>query len=128
MTVPKMPNDCPQNAKGRPPPGKRPLAIFVEWSLLVLPDVLRLEPLRALHDVELHAVAFGERPETVHLDGGVMDEDVLPTLLRDEAETLAVVEPLHSALRHETLPSFRYGRIHPPSFRAEIGSRTSFSD
>src|SRR5256885_289765 len=46
------------------------------------------------------AVAFGERAEALGLDGGVMDEYVLPALLRDEAEPLAVVEPLHSTLRH----------------------------
>src|SRR2546422_5173857 len=64
-------------------------------------------------DVELHAVAFAERAEAVHLDGGVMDEDVLAALLRDEAKPLAVVEPLHRTLRHEE-PSLCYGRVRRP--------------
>src|SRR5262249_53286850 len=60
-----------------------------------------------------------------------MDKDVLAAFLRDEAEALAVVEPLHRALRHEK-PSLCYGRVHRPGFSPLafvpagewIGSRT----
>src|SRR5438552_810056 len=119
----------PHKCEGPPPPGKRPFAI-VE-SLLVLPDVLGLQALRSLHDVELHAVALGQRPEALHLNGGVVDEYVLSALLRDEAEALAVAEPLHRALRHESLLFVTDG--HPPCPRrvvppVEIGSRPWVSD
>src|SRR5438445_2812119 len=69
---------------------------------LLFADVLGLQSLRPLRNLELHAVAFGERAEPVHLDGGVVDEHVLAALLRDEAVPLAVVEPLHGTLRHVT--------------------------
>src|SRR5215470_13041953 len=84
---------------------------------LLFAYVLRLQALRPLHDLELHPVAFRERPESLHLDGSVVDEDVLAAFLRDEAEPLAVVEPLHRALRHEK-PSLVNGRVPPCRFTA----------
>src|SRR5688500_11339134 len=62
--------------------------------------VLRGRALLPLHDVELHALALVERLEAPALDGGVVDEQVLASVLgRDEAEALVVVEPLDGALR-----------------------------
>ena len=43
-------------------------------------------------------LALGEAAETVRLDGGVVDEAVLGTVLgRDETVTLGIIEPLHGA-------------------------------
>src|SRR6266571_393358 len=114
----------------RPPPPGSGLSLL--WSpLLVLADVLGLQALRSLDDVELHAVALHQRPEALHLNGGVVDEYVLPALLRDEAEAFAVVEPLHRALRHVAFSLLR--TVSPPCPRRvvppiEIGSRTPVSD
>src|SRR5262249_22177535 len=45
-----------------------------------------------------------EGAEAVHLDGGVVDEDVGRAVVRgDEAVALVRVEPLHGALRHVLL-------------------------
>src|SRR5262249_26337778 len=65
-----------------------------------LADVRGLQTLRALHDLELHRLTLGEAAETIHHDGGVVDEHVRRPLARDEAKTLRVVKPLHSALFH----------------------------
>src|ERR1041385_3033371 len=74
-----------------------------------LADVARLQALRPLDDLELDALALGQRLETVPLDRGEVHEHVLATLLRDEAETLGIVEPLHGTRRHFRTPSGRGG-------------------
>src|SRR5436853_6483004 len=52
--------------------------------------------LLALHDVELHAIAFSERLVAAALNRRVVDEAIFfAALTRDEAETLLIVEPLH---------------------------------
>src|SRR5580765_6478056 len=53
-----------------------------------------------LHDVELDALALGQRLEAAALNRRVMDETILLSILgRDEAKALGVVEPLHFASR-----------------------------
>jgi len=56
--------------------------------------------------------ALGEGAEPVRLDGGVVAEHVVaPAVLRDEAEALRIVEPLHSTSSH---PSVRSARVADP--------------
>src|SRR5437867_886180 len=64
-------------------------------------DVSRLKTFRAASDLELHAVPFGQALEALSLDGAEVNEHVLAALLRDEAEALRVVEPLHCSLCHD---------------------------
>src|SRR5690606_13581250 len=55
--------------------------------------------LLALHDIELHRLAFLQALEAVRLNRRMVDEAVLaPVLRRDEAESLVVIEPLDCAL------------------------------
>src|SRR5688572_7703901 len=69
-------------------------------SAAQLDDVLRRRALLALHDIELNPLTLGERLEAAPLNGRMMDEAILLTILAgDEAETLRVVEPLHGAGR-----------------------------
>src|SRR3954452_13986256 len=63
-------------------------------------DGVGLRTLRALDDLELHALPLVEGLVPVHLDGRVVDEDVLTAVDGDEAEALLGVEPLHGALCH----------------------------
>src|SRR5687767_11798810 len=63
-------------------------------------DAVRLGALGALDDLELDPLALFEALVPVHLDGRVVDEDVLAPVDGDEAETLFGVEPLHGALCH----------------------------
>src|SRR5262249_55252361 len=65
-----------------------------------LPDVGRLQPLRASRDLELDLISLAQALEALGLDGAVVDEDVLAALLGDEAESLRIVGPLPSSLCH----------------------------
>jgi len=59
--------------------------------------------LGALLDGELHLLALFEGLEAFALDGGEVDEHVVPAVAADEAVALGVVEPLDradDALRH----------------------------
>src|SRR6185312_11047175 len=65
-----------------------------------LDDVFGRGALGALDDVELNALAFGERAESVALDRRVVNEAVLLSAFGgDKAKALSVVEPLHRAGR-----------------------------
>src|SRR5437763_11444467 len=61
-------------------------------------DVRGLRALRALHNLERHALAFGQRLVAVHPDRREVHEDVIAALALDEAEALLVREPLNGAL------------------------------
>src|SRR5262249_13187519 len=82
-------------------------------------DVRRLQALRALHHFELHPLAFDQRAEAFRLDGSVVAEDVLATaVLRDEAEALRIIEPLHFTSSHFRDTSFVVpARSLRPEFR-----------
>src|SRR5438067_4530419 len=64
-------------------------------------DVARLLALRAGRDFELHLLAFLQGFEARHVDCREVREQILTaTIGSDEAETLGVVEPLHSTCCH----------------------------
>src|SRR5207253_2693667 len=63
-------------------------------------DRVGLGALRSLHHLELDALVLIEGLVAVGLDGRVVDEHVLATVLGDEAVALLVVEPLHDTLCH----------------------------
>ena len=63
-------------------------------------DVLRGGALLALHHIELDLLALGQRLESTGLNGRVMNEAVLLSVLSgEEPEALVVVEPLDGAFR-----------------------------
>jgi hypothetical protein len=65
----------------------------------------RLEPFGSFLKIELNRLTLFERAESVHLDGGVVYEDISPTIrLRDEAEALLGVEPLDCSGSHGGIP------------------------
>jgi hypothetical protein len=66
-------------------------------------DVLSLPALGALGDCELYALAFLKGTETLRLDRGVMDENVLTVVPAQKSKTLSVVKPLDCALFHDVL-------------------------
>src|SRR5207249_7513981 len=80
-----------------PPPG------ILELGLA---NVRGLETLGAACHLELHLVAFRQTLEPLRDDRAEVDEDVLAALLRDEAATLRIVEPLDSTLYHDSNLSF----------------------
>src|SRR6266513_4768077 len=69
-------------------------------------DVRRLQAFGAALHFELDLLAFLQRLEAVHLDRGVMREQIFAAFSRgDEAEAFGVVEPLDGTGRHLHLPS-----------------------
>src|SRR6267143_1406213 len=68
--------------------------------LVDLANVLRREAFRPTRHLERHLIPVREALEAVALDRGVVDEYVLALTLRDEAETLRLVEPLHGSCVH----------------------------
>ncbi|KAL2333804.1 hypothetical protein Fmac_015017 [Flemingia macrophylla] len=62
-------------------------------------------------DAELDAIALEEGPVAVGSDGGLVDEEILAAVVGlDEAEALAVVEPLY----HSRESLFRHDSTHKP--------------
>src|SRR5207237_5087012 len=61
-------------------------------------DVRGLRALRALHNLERHLLAFGQRLVAVHADRREVHEDVVAALALDEAVALLIREPFHGAL------------------------------
>src|SRR5262245_2746338 len=73
--------------------------------------LLGLRTLLALGNLEFDARPVVERLVAVHLDRGEVDEDVLPTVNRDESVPLLAVEPLDGALCHCALPHSAVPRV-----------------
>src|SRR5215217_8775898 len=70
-------------------------------------NVLGLRPLPALAYLVGDLLALLEGPEPAALYGGVVDEDVLTTVVRgDEAVALLGAEPLYCSLGHQSVPAF----------------------
>src|SRR3954468_17681589 len=94
----------PENGGARQPRGPGRLLKCLEIArVLPLPDVRCLRALRSFRHLVLDLLAFGETAETFHLDGGVVDEHVLPSAIRSyEAIALCIVEPLHSTSCHSS--------------------------
>src|SRR4051812_28936419 len=65
----------------RPSRDEPPGALIALLSLADLADVLGLGTLGALTEVELDRVVLGQRAEAFRLDGGVVDEHVLATVV-----------------------------------------------
>jgi hypothetical protein len=61
-------------------------------------DVRSLEAFGALRKIELDSLAFVQRPVSILLDGGIVDENILAGRALDESVTFSSVEPLHRTL------------------------------
>lgn len=63
-------------------------------------DVLRFQTPLAGHGFKRHGFAFIQGLVPPAEDGGVVDEDILPGVLDNEAKPFFVVKPLHFAACH----------------------------
>src|ERR671911_1040012 len=68
------------------------------------PNVGGLLALGAVDDVELDRLTLGERAVSLALDRGEVNEHVVLSFTRDEAEALLVAEPLDGALLCQPMP------------------------
>jgi hypothetical protein len=48
-------------------------------------------------DRKLHHLVFVESPITIHLNGGEMNKNIIPTILIDKAITLDSIEPFNNS-------------------------------
>src|ERR1700712_1915902 len=64
-------------------------------------NVLSLPALRSLDDVELNRLTLLQRAETVALNRGVMDENVLTGGAAQKSKTLGVVKPFYCSCFHD---------------------------
>src|SRR6185503_14477639 len=92
LQKPKRPEPCG--------PGRWIVGSVVVESL-DLHDVRGAGPLRAVHDLETHAIALVEGAEPFSADLRVMNEDVGAALTGQETKPLRLVEPLHRTFDHE---------------------------
>src|SRR5260221_1100414 len=106
-------------ARKRKRPGRAaPGVLQVRWcESLDLADVCCAGSFRAVDDLEPYLVALVEGTETLRPDLRMVDEDVMPTLAREETETLRLVEPLHRTFDHEHAASLALSR-QPAHLRA----------
>ena len=75
------------------------------------PDhLVRLWPLLALYDVELHIVAFFQTLVSVHLNGAVVYEHVGSVISTNKPVPFGVVEPLHFASVLSHVPNLPLGQ------------------
>jgi hypothetical protein len=100
-----------QERAGGFPPARDEAALYArsfygEILSLCLADVCGLKALGALDQIELDRVTLGEASEPLRLDRREMNENVLTTILRDEAKAFGVVKPLHGAFAHDTVLPF----------------------
>ena len=75
-------------------------AVCFLCSRLDRSDVLGLEPLGALHHVELYCLAFLQAAKAACLNSRKMHENIVARLAADEAEAFGVVKPFHCSLFH----------------------------
>src|SRR3989338_1969366 len=73
---------------------------------LDLLDVGGLVPLGTFGHLKLHALALFQRLESIARPCGVVNEDVLPIVLRDESVPLLIAEPFDDPLCHRGVPSY----------------------
>jgi hypothetical protein len=72
-----------------------------------LANLGREETLGTFSYFELDFLAFFKRAVALHLDSSVMHENVLASLLLDEAEAFFCVEPFNGTGRHSAIPLVR---------------------
>ena len=94
-------------------------------------DLARLQALLALLRLELHTLAFCKVAEALHLDLGLVNEEIIPAAVRrNKSEALFGVEPLNCTYTHNCVSlKFTHGNagIHCEALHASarvIGSMT----
>jgi hypothetical protein len=69
-------------------------------------DVRRLRTFGALCNFELYLITFVEHLESISLDGGIMNEHVIPFIPGNESKALLLVKPFHTTFGHYNSPPF----------------------
>ena len=80
-------------------------------------DVRSLLSFGAGRDVKLYRLTFAESLETLALDCGEMDENVLPVLRGDESVPLLVTEPLNCSFCHRKLDNLPFFNVLKETYK-----------
>ena len=78
----------------RPNQGMK-LRVIISLRLIYDGNVAGLQTLGTLFDLEFYLLSFFKIPETLSLDCGIVNENILATLAGDESITLATIEPFY---------------------------------
>ena len=83
----------------------REAALREVWKIrLDFSDVHGGRAFAPLSDLETDAVSFVQRPESGHINGGMMNKDVPAVVLLDKAVTFFITEPLNFSFRQDRIP------------------------
>lgn len=85
-------------------PHGRGAFLSIRLDGLQLRDVLGLRPPIALFNLEAHPVAFIERPEPRHIDGRVVNKQILTVFLLNKSKPFPLTEPLHYSFSQSANP------------------------
>ncbi|MCC2643124.1 MAG: hypothetical protein K0S45_3537 [Nitrospira sp.] len=61
----------------------------------IFQDIRRLRTFGPLHDVELDVFTFFQGLESVPLEGGIVDKDIIPAIELDEPKSFTIIEPFY---------------------------------
>jgi hypothetical protein len=90
---------------------------------LDLDDVFGLETLIPTNHFEFHAVPFVQGLVAIRLNGRMVNEYILTTILGDKTKTFFIFKPLHGTLRHCLKP-----RLYSKNLTASVEARRPFTD
>src|SRR5690606_23377894 len=86
-------------------------------AALLVPDGNDARGVHALgpfDDVERHGLTCLQGLVALHLDGGIMSEEIIPPIVRqNESKPLGVVEPFHLPGTHILVTPTSYARVAP---------------
>ncbi len=69
-------------------------------------DICCVWALRTLGDLELYLIALIEGFESIPLNGGEMNEDIISVISGNEPKTLLLIKPFYTTFGHYNSPPF----------------------
>jgi hypothetical protein len=88
-----------------------PGASFKVENIFVLAyhdNICCLQSFRTLGNLELDLIAFIKRFETISLDGGEVNEDIISIVSGNEPEALLLIKPFYFTFGHYNSPPFHF--------------------
>ena len=90
-------------------PGAFPIFNFMSLDSAQDDDVRRLWTLRTFGYLELYLITLVKDFESIPLDGGEVNEDIISIVSGNESEALLLVKPFNTTFGHYNSPPFISG-------------------